>query len=67
MRRFREAVGRNVEELAALGGATRLSDLGVPEDDLPELAEAAAGRPGNRANPRPAAPAEIEALLRAVF
>ena len=67
VRRFREAVGRNVEELAALGGATRLSDLGVPEDDLPELAEAAAGRPGNRANPRPATPAEIEALLRAAF
>ena len=40
---------------------------GVPEDDLPALAEAAAGRPGNRANPRPATPAEIEALLRAAF
>ena len=65
--RFREAVGRDVTELAALGGPTRLRDLGVAEGDLPELAAAAAGRPGNRANPRPATPAEIEALLRSVY
>jgi maleylacetate reductase len=64
---FREAVGRDVEELAALGGPTRLRELGVPEEDLPELAEAAAGRPGNRANPRPATPGEIEELLRSVY
>jgi alcohol dehydrogenase class IV len=67
VRRFREAVGRDVAELAALGGATRLRDLGVPADDLPELAAAAAGRPGTRANPRPATPAEIEELLRSVY
>jgi maleylacetate reductase len=67
VRRFRAAAGRDVEELAALGGATRLGELGVPEDDLPELAESAASRPGNRANPRPATPAEIEDLLRSVF
>jgi maleylacetate reductase len=65
--RFRQAVGRDVTELAALGGPTRLRDLGVPEADLPELAEVAAGRPGNRANPRPATPAEIEELLRSVY
>ena len=65
--RFREAVGRDVSELAALGGPTRLRDLGVPETDLPELAAAAAGRPGNQANPRPATPAEIEELLRSVY
>ena len=65
--RFRDALGRDVEELAALGGATRLRDLGVPEADLPELAEAAAGRAGNRANPRPATASEIEALLRSVW
>jgi len=64
---FREAVGRDVTELAALGGPTRLRDLGVPEADLPELAAAAAGRPGNQANPRPATPAEIEELLRSVY
>jgi maleylacetate reductase len=65
--RFRAAVVRDVEELAALGGATRLHELGVPEDDLPELAAAAADRPGNQANPRPATPAEIEVLLRSVY
>ena len=65
--RFRDAVGRDVEELAALGGPTRLGDLGVSEADLPELAAAAAGRPGNQANPRPATPAEIEDLLRSVY
>jgi len=65
--RFRAAVGRDVTELAALGGPTRLRELGVPEGDLPSLAEAAAGRAGNQANPRPATPAEIEALLRSVY
>jgi maleylacetate reductase len=64
---FRQAVGRDVTELAALGGPTRLRDLGVPEEDLPELAAAAAGRPGNQANPRPASPDEIESLLRSVY
>jgi maleylacetate reductase len=67
VRQFQAAAGRDVEELAALGGPTRLRDLGVPEDDLRELAESAASRPGNRANPRPATPAEIEDLLRSVF
>jgi maleylacetate reductase len=67
VQRFRAAAGRDVEELAALGGLTRLRELGVPEDDLLELAESAASRPGNRANPRPATPAEIEELLRSVF
>ena len=67
VQRFRTAVGREVEELTALGGVTRLRELGVPESDLPELAEAAAGRAGNRANPRPATAAEIEELLRAVW
>jgi maleylacetate reductase len=64
--RFTEAAG-DVERLAALGGVTRLRELAVPEADLPDLAEAAAGRPGNRANPRPATPSEIEELLRSVY
>jgi maleylacetate reductase len=67
VQRFRAAAGRDVEELAALAGVTRLHELGVPEADLPSLAESAAGRPGNRANPRPATPAEVEELLRSVF
>ena len=44
---------------AGSGGFERLRDFGVPEDDLPRVAEAAAGRAGNRANPRPATPDEI--------
>ena len=73
VRRFGEAIGapddpaRSVQELAALGGTTRLRDLGVPEEDLERLGEAAAGRAGNRANPRPAAAAEIAALLQSVW
>jgi maleylacetate reductase len=71
--RFGEAVGASddpaarVEELAALAGPTRLRELGVPESDLPELAREAAQRGGNRANPKPATPDEIELLLREVF
>jgi maleylacetate reductase len=56
-----------VEKLARLAGFTRLRDLGVPEEDLPALAAATAARPGARANPRPASPAEIEALLRSIW
>jgi maleylacetate reductase len=67
VRRFRDAVGRDVAELTALGGVTRLRELGVPEEDLPELAAAAAARPGNQANPRPAPASEIEQLLRSVW
>jgi maleylacetate reductase len=71
--RFGEAIGaaddpaQRVEQLAALSGPTRLRHLGVPEDDLPQLAEAAAQRAGNNANPRPATPTEIEGLLRSVW
>jgi maleylacetate reductase len=71
IRRFGQAVGGDpaarVEELAALGGATRLRDLGVPEADLPQLAEGAAQRGGNQANPHPATPKEIEELLRSAW
>jgi len=55
------------EELARLAGFTTLGALGVPEEDLPELAETAARRPGARANPRPASPEDVLALLSAVF
>jgi maleylacetate reductase len=70
VRRFGEAIGApddpaaRVEELCALGGATRLRDLGVPEQDLPALAASAAQRGGNQANPHVASPEEIERLLR---
>jgi maleylacetate reductase len=69
---FADAIGSEdpaatVEELARLGGFERLRDFGVPETDLPELAEAMAARAGNHANPKPATPAEIEALLRSIW
>src|SRR5438132_1259990 len=60
------AVNR-VEELARLAGFTRLRDLGVPEDELDEVAAATAVRGGAQANPRPASPAEIAELLRSVW
>jgi maleylacetate reductase len=56
-----------VEELARLGGFERLRDFGVPEGELPAIAAAAAGRAGNRQNPHPATPAEIEMLLESIY
>src|SRR5436189_668498 len=46
VRRFREAVGMDVEELARLGGFEHLRDFGVPGDDLPEIAAATVQRAG---------------------
>jgi maleylacetate reductase len=71
--RFGEAIGNaedpagGVADLARLAGFERLGDLGVPEPELPEVAEAAAQRAGAKANPRPASPAEIADLLRSVW
>jgi maleylacetate reductase len=69
--RFGEAIGGDAvarsRELALLGGFDRLRDFGVPQDDLPELADAAAQRAGNQANPRPATAAEILELFRGIF
>jgi maleylacetate reductase len=55
-----------VEELARLCGFTQLRDLGVPDAELREVAEATAVRGGAKANPRPASVAQIEELLRSV-
>jgi maleylacetate reductase len=70
--RFGEALGtsepvRRVEELARLGGFERLRNFGVPEEELDEIAEAAAARPGARANPRSASSVQIAELLRGVW
>ena len=69
--RFGAAVGGDAVEtaraLARLGGFERLRDFGVPEQDLPALAQATAGRGGNQANPRPADPAEILELFRTIY
>jgi maleylacetate reductase len=70
--RFGEALGADdpparVEELARASGFERLRDLGVPKDELDEVAEATAVRAGAKNNPRPATPAEIAELLRAIW
>jgi maleylacetate reductase len=71
VRRLGEALGGDaagrVEELARLGGYARLRDLGVPRDELDDVAAAAAERAGAKANPRPADPAEIAELLRSIW
>lgn len=72
IRRFGEAMGTDdavgrVEELARLAGFERLRELGVPEDELEEVAEATVVRAGARANPRPASAADVDQLLRSVW
>jgi alcohol dehydrogenase class IV len=73
VRRFGEAIGApddpaaKAEELARLGGFERLRDSGILEDELAAVAEAASGRLGNRQNPRPATPQEIEGLLHSIY
>jgi maleylacetate reductase len=67
IRRFREELGVDVEELAALGGFGRLRDWDIPEGDLPEIAAATVQRAGAKANPRPASAAEVEQLLHNIY
>ncbi|MBX5441771.1 MAG: iron-containing alcohol dehydrogenase [Solirubrobacteraceae bacterium] len=55
---------RRSAELADRAGAGRLRDHGVPRDELPDVAAAAAARPAAPAHPRPAGPAEILELLQ---
>ncbi len=69
---FGKAIGTDdpagrIEELARLGGFHRLRDFGVPEHELDDVAQAAAERGGARANPRPASPDDIAALLRSIY
>ena len=70
--RFGEAMSTDdpagrVEELARLGGFTLLRHLGVPEQELDEVAAEAAERRGTKANPRPANAADIAGLYRSVW
>ncbi|HEY6836253.1 MAG TPA: iron-containing alcohol dehydrogenase [Gaiellaceae bacterium] len=70
--RFGQALGTDdaparFEELSRLAGYERLRDLGVPEDELDEVAEATAVRAGAQANPRPASPGEIAELFRSIW
>jgi maleylacetate reductase len=70
--RFGEAIATDdpasrVEELARLGGFRLLRHLGVPEDELDELAAEAADRRGTKANPRAATAAQIAELYRSIW
>jgi maleylacetate reductase len=70
--RFADALGTDdpaarVEELARLGGYERLRDLGIPAEAATEVAETAAARAGAKANPRPVAPEDVEALVRSIW
>jgi maleylacetate reductase len=70
--RFSDAVGggdaaARVARLAALGGFRQLRDLGVPRDELDEVAAATVERLGAKANPRQATQEEIAELLRAIW
>jgi maleylacetate reductase len=55
------------QELARQAGFTLLRHLGVPRDELGDVAEEAAKRGGARANPRPASPEEIRELYESVW
>ena len=71
--RFGAAIGAEddpaarVEALARLGGFERLREFGVQRAELAAVAELAAGRAGNKQNPRPATAAEIEQLLETIY
>ena len=56
-----------VEQLARLGGFERLRDFGIPAEELDELGEKAAERPGAKANPRPASATEVAELYRSIW
>jgi maleylacetate reductase len=60
------AAGR-AEELARLAGFDSLSRLGVPEGDLPAIAEESANVPAARTNPRPVTAEEALELLHSVY
>ena len=64
--RTHDPIGR-AEELSRLSGFTLLRHLGVPRDDLPALAEAAAERGGAKANPRPASADDVLGLFGSVW
>jgi maleylacetate reductase len=72
IRRFGDALGADdpaarAEELAHASGFKRLRELGVPEDELDEVAAAVVQRAGAKANPRQASPDEVAELLRSIW
>jgi alcohol dehydrogenase class IV len=64
LRDFNEAVGSDLGALAARSGHTRLSSLGVDEQQLTKVAEAVAGHPLLGNTPDPPGAEELLATLR---
>jgi len=62
-----EAAAGRVAGLAARSGHTRLSTLGVEEDQLPKVVEAVLPHPGISATPHPPGEEELLELLRAAL
>jgi alcohol dehydrogenase len=63
-----EALAARLEELLTIGGLTRqLRTAGVPESDLPRLAEEAAGQWTGQFNPRPFGVAEAFELYQRAY
>ena len=59
-----QGLATQLAELGAMACPMRLRDYDVPRNELPALAEKIAVRPGAKANPRPAPPEAIAALLQ---
>jgi alcohol dehydrogenase class IV len=64
LRDFTEAVGTDLEDLAARSGHTRLSTLGVSEQQLTGIAEAVAEHPLRANTPDPPDQTELLGVLR---
>ena len=67
LRAFREALPVELSALAARSGQTRLSSLGVREQQLPGVAEAVAAHPYAANTPDPPGSEELLAVLRAAL
>jgi alcohol dehydrogenase class IV len=67
LRAFREAVPTELDALAARCGHTRLSSLGVEEQQLPRVAETVAAHPYTANTPNPPGPEELLAVLGQAF
>jgi alcohol dehydrogenase class IV len=67
LRAFREALPTDLAGLAARCGHTRLSSLGVEEQQLPGVAETVAAHPYTANTPDPPGPEELLAVLRSAY
>jgi alcohol dehydrogenase class IV len=67
VRAFREALPAELSALAARSGHSRLSSLGVSDEQLPGVAETVAAHPYAANTPNPPGPEELLAVLRAAL